>query len=212
MIKKEKEVKFMKMKGLVIFTSLVLLTAILSGAAPVNGEVGLYDKIIRLHVIANSDSEQDQALKLKVRDAALECMDGFISADATLEQSKQILQANETALTDACKAVIEEAGKEYEIAVVYGVETYPEKCYDGITLPAGDYYSVRIVIGEGAGQNWWCVLFPPLCIGAAKDHREKLVSAGLTKDEIDVISDSESGKYVIKFKILEFLRETFKRK
>jgi stage II sporulation protein R len=202
----------MKMKGLVIFTSLVLLTAILSGAAPVNGEVGLYDKIIRLHVIANSDSEEDQALKLKVSEAALECMDGFISADATLEQSKQILQANETALTDACKAVIEEAGKEYEITVVYGVETYPEKCYDGITLPAGDYYSVRIVIGEGAGQNWWCVLFPPLCIGAAKDRGQKLVSAGLTKDEIDIISDSESEKYVIKFKILEFLRETFKRK
>ena len=202
----------MKMKGLVVFTALVILTATLGGVVPVNGEVGLYDKIIRLHVIANSDSEEDQALKLKVRDAALECMDGFISADATLEQSKQILLANEKALTDACKAVIGEAGKDYDISIVYGVETYPEKCYDGITLPAGDYYSVRIVIGEGEGRNWWCVLFPPLCIGAAKDHEQKLVSAGLTKDEIDIISDSESEKYVIKFKILEFLRETFKRK
>ena len=202
----------MKMKGLIIFTSLVVLTAVLSGAAPVNGEVGLYDKIIRLHVIANSDSEEDQALKLKVRDAALECMDGFVSEDATIGQAKQILQANEKALTEACKAVVEEAGKDYEIAVVYGVETYPEKCYDGITLPSGDYYSVRIVIGEGAGRNWWCVLFPPLCIGAAKDHGQKLVAAGLTKDEIDIISDSESGKYVIKFRILEFFRQTFQRK
>ncbi len=202
----------MKMKGLVIFTSLVLLTAILSGAAPVNGEVGLYDKIIRLHVIANSDSEEDQALKLKVRDAALECMDGFISADASFEQSKQILECNEKTLLDACKEVVSKAGRDYDICIVYGVETYPEKRYEDVTLPAGDYYSVRIVIGEGGGQNWWCVLFPPLCIGAAKDHREKLVSAGLTKDEIDVISDSESGKYVIKFKILEFLRETFRRK
>ena len=202
----------MKMKGLVIFTALVILTATLSGAVPVNGEVGLYDKIIRLHVIANSDSDEDQALKLRVRDAALECMDGFISENASIEQAKQILEANEKALTEACEAVIGDAGKDYKINIVYGVETYPEKCYEDVTLPAGDYYSVRIVIGEGEGQNWWCVLFPPLCIGAAKDHGQKLVSAGLTKDEIDIISDSGSGKYVIKFRFLEFLRQTFRKK
>lgn len=202
----------MKMKGLVIFTSLVILTATLSGAVPVNGEVGLYDKIIRLHVIANSDSEEDQALKLKVRDAALECIDGFISDGATLSQSKEILEANEKTLSEACSRVIEENGAEYDIKIAYGTETYPERCYEDVTLPAGDYYSVRIVIGEGKGQNWWCVLFPPLCIGAAKDHGQKLVSAGLTKDEIDVISDSGSGQYVIKFKFLEFLRQTFRKK
>ncbi len=202
----------MKMKGLVIFTSLVLLISILGAAVPVNGEVKLYDKIIRLHVIANSDSEEDQALKLKVRDAALECMDGFISDDATLEQSKQILQANEPALLSACGQVIEDSGKDYDVKIKYGVETYPEREYEGVTLPAGDYYSVRIVIGEGEGQNWWCVLFPPLCIGAAKDHGQKLAAAGLTKDEIDIISDSNSGKYVIKFRFLEFLRQTFRKK
>ena len=202
----------MKMKGLVIFTSLVLLTAILSGAIPVNGEVKLYDKMIRLHVIANSDSEEDQALKLKVRDAALECMDGFISADATLEQAKRILEANEKTLIKTCKDVIKEAGEDYGVEIKYGVETYPEREYEGVTLPSGDYYSVRIVLGEGGGRNWWCVLFPPLCIGAAKDHSQKLAAAGLTKDEIDIISDSNSGRYVIKFRFLEFLRQTFRKK
>ncbi len=198
------------MRATVIFTSLVLIVTMLSGAVPVNGEVELYDKVVRLHVIADSDEAEDQALKLKVRDAILDDMKDYMSSSLSVEQAEQIIEANSERIRLTAEKCIKENGSDDAVSVSLGYETYPTRSYEGVSLPSGRYYSVRVMIGEAAGQNWWCVLFPPLCIGAASAEDE-LVEAGLTKEEVDILCDNDSQEYVIKFKILEFFKSVFKK-
>lgn len=202
----------MKYRGLIFFTALVLLTAVLRAALPVNGEAGVYDKLVRLHVVANSDSDEDQALKLKVRDALLEYSHEILSGCKTADEAKAAVEAHRDDIISVCRGVIAENGSDHPVSLKLGFEAYPEKTYGGVTLPSGDYYSVRVIIGEGGGHNWWCVLFPPLCVGAAEEERSVMASAGLTKDEVDLLTDNDGGKYVLKFRIIEFLRRTFTSK
>ena len=202
----------MKFRALIIFTSLVLLMSAASAALPLNGEAGLYDKLIRLHVIANSDGGEDQSLKLSVRDAVLDFVTACVSDCENVAEAKAAIEENRDKIKEICQSVVIEQGYGYNVRVEAGIEKYPEKSYGGFTLPSGDYYSVRILIGEAAGRNWWCVLFPPLCVGAATEERAVMASAGLTKNEIDVITENEGGGYEIKFKIIEFLRGIFASK
>ncbi len=202
----------MKFRSLMIFTSLVLLMSVASAALPLNGETELYDKLIRLHVIANSDSEEDQRLKLCVRDAALDCISARVSDCKSVEEAKIAIEECKDVLLSVCKAAISGQGYDCDVKIETGTEKYPEKSYGGFTLPSGDYYSLRIMIGEAAGRNWWCVLFPPLCVGAATEETAVMASAGLTKNEIDVITENEGKGYVVKFKIIEFLRGIFASK
>lgn len=199
----------MKIRALIIFTVLCLLTGISRSILPVNGEVGVYDKIVRLHVIANSDSDEDQALKLKVRDAVLEMTRQFLSSDADVDTAKEILAANKDRLLSACRECISANGYDYPVEIEFSMENYPVRQYEDVTLPSGDYFSVRVNIGRAEGQNWWCVLFPPLCIGAAKNHSDTMIEAGLTKNEVDMLTDNDDGKYVLKFRIVEFFRSIF---
>ena len=199
----------MKFRALIIFTSLVLLMAVCSSALPVNGEVGLYNKLIRLHVLANSDSEEDQALKLKVRDAVLESTKDVISACADVTEAREAIEQSKEMIQAVCEKAVSDAGYEYPVSIAFGVEKYPEKSYGSVTLPSGDYCSVRVMIGEAEGHNWWCVLFPPLCVGAAKNERDVMTEAGLTKNEVDVLTENDGDKYVLKFKIIEFFRRAF---
>ena len=199
----------MKYRGLLIFTALVLITSVLCSALPVNGGVGLYDKVVRLHVIANSDSEEDQALKLAVRDSLLCEVDGLVSGASDANEARRIIEENAGRLTEVCEKTVAENGSDQSVSIELGYEKYPEKCYDGVTLPSGDYYSVRVKLGEASGHNWWCVLFPPLCVGAAKDKSEVMAAAGLTRDEVGVMTENDGGGYVLKFRIIEFFRRSF---
>lgn len=196
------------MKGITLFCVFALCFSLLTAALPAGGEIELYDRIVRLHVIANSDSDEDQTLKLGVRDAVLAEMDNFISADASFEQAVEIISASKSTLLDVCKTYIASSGYDYDCDIALGVEEYPARVYEGVSLPAGRYYSVRVLIGQAAGENWWCVLFPPLCLGAA-EPKEELVQAGLTPDEVNILTDNEDGEYVLKFKLLEFFNEVF---
>lgn len=202
----------MKFRALIIFTALVLLMTVCSAALPVNGEVGLYNKLIRLHVLANSDSEEDQALKLKVRDAVLDYTNNVITDCGDVETAKETIEKNKEEIEAVCAAVIKDEGFDYPVTVMLGYEKYPEKTYNSFTLPSGDYYSVRVMIGEAEGHNWWCVLFPPLCVGAAKDERSVMAAAGLTKNEVDILTENEGEKYVLKFRVVEFFRRAFTSK
>ena len=199
----------MKLRGLIIFTSLVLLTAVLGSVLPVNGEVRLYDKMIRLHVLANSDSEEDQNLKLQVRDAVLQRASELLDGCATVSDAKRLLLEHRDELLSVCRERLSALGCDCPVSIELGVEKYPERTYDSVTLPAGDYYSVRVLIGEAEGHNWWCVLFPQLCVGASKDGRETLTAAGLTKDEVDILTENDNGRYVLKFRLIEFFRRAF---
>ena len=175
------------MRYLVIFTSLVLAVCLLCSFMPTKNDMKIYDDIVRLHIIAASDSEEDQRLKEGVRDAVLPEL--FLSAtlDAVRETAENYLLSN---------------GCEYPVSVTVSREVYPERTFKNITLPAGEYTSLRIMIGEAVGRNWWGVLFPQLCTGAASAEKE-LKKTGFTSDQIKILTESESPKYKIKFKILE---------
>jgi stage II sporulation protein R len=121
------------------------------------------NKLIRFHVIANSDSDQDQALKRAVRDAILEKVSPKLASSHTLDESRQILQSVRSEMEDIGKSVVKSWGKDYTVRTEYGHFSFPTKSYGSLILPAGDYEALRVVIGKGSGSNWWCVLFPPLC-------------------------------------------------
>ena len=164
-------------------------------------------KMLRMHVIANSDSEADQSLKLKVRDAVLEegreIFDGSVTADSAEEKiTPQLSRLKETA-----ERVIAEQGFEYKAEVLVCRDFFPTRTYeDSVTLPAGYYTAVKVVIGEGKGHNWWCVMFPPLCMPAAEADCK--IEDVLTEGESDIVKNGE--KYRIKFKVLEICERLFK--
>lgn len=121
------------------------------------------DKLIRFHIRANSDNEEDQNLKLKIRDEILEEMEEKFSDTKSLNESRNIIKENMDKMKEITEKVIDREGKDYEVAVTLGQDKFPTRKYGDLVLPAGDYETLLITIGEGKGQNWWCVMFPPLC-------------------------------------------------
>lgn len=165
-------------------------------------EEKIYDSVIRLHILANSNSETDQALKLKVRDAIIAESGGLF--ENTEPDKLPLDQMDELGEKFAAIAnrVIRENGFDYTATAVWGKESYPTREYDGITFPAGEYYSLRINLGNAEGENWWCVLFPPLCTNASS-VQESLQKMGISKSGTKVYT---SKRYVFRFKILEFFK------
>ena len=168
----------------------------------------LADKVIRLHVIAHSDSPEDQALKLQVRDRILAESGELLSGGATLEQARAALQDSLAELAGIGAEAVGEAGYSYPVtASLVHNYWFPTKTYTDFALPAGQYTALRIEIGEGAGQNWWCVVFPPLCLGSVTETVEETAAdAGLTKGQVSLITGEDEG-YVVKFRAIELLEE-----
>lgn len=165
----------------------------------------LSDSVLRLHVIANSDSEEDQTLKLAVRDRVLEEVQSICPEDATLEEVKAALRSSLHEIANAGNAVVEERGYDYTVQATLTECWFPTKQYEGFALPAGEYQALRVVVGTGEGQNWWCVAFPPLCTGAASETLEEAVSAGyFSEDQVALVTENDTG-YVLKFKCMEWL-------
>lgn len=121
------------------------------------------EDLIRFHVLANSDSEEDQALKRAVRDAILKEVSPRLAESQSLEESRSILTSLRPQMEKIGKAVVQAWGKDYEVQTDYGHFSFPTKSYGTLVLPAGEYEAVRVLIGKAEGSNWWCVLFPPLC-------------------------------------------------
>ena len=167
----------------------------------------LADSVIRFHVIANSDSREDQALKLAVRDRVLEQAQAVYPENATLPQARAALEGALDQLAQAGQAVVEEQGYDYQVTARMEQCWFPTKEYDGFALPAGEYTALRVVIGEGQGQNWWCVAFPPLCLGAAGETVDTAAQAGyFTPEQVSLVTEENTG-YVLKFKGMELLGE-----
>lgn len=170
----------------------------------------LADKVVRLHIIANSDSAEDQALKLRVRDHILEESQDLIVTDGGLDAAVASINGHLDDLVDAATETVQAAGYDYPVTATLEKTWFPTKTYTDFAMPAGNYTALRIVIGEGKGQNWWCVVFPPLCMGSVTETvADTAASAGLTKDEVALITGESEG-YVIKFKAIE-LWEEFKQ-
>ena len=121
------------------------------------------DKIIRFHVRANSDLEEDQELKLKVRDRILEVMGDKFENVTSLDESRVVIQENINEIEAISREVIQDNDRDYPVKVTLGQDNFPIRRYGNMIFPQGEYETLLVTIGEGAGQNWWCVMFPPLC-------------------------------------------------
>jgi len=192
------------MRYLLTFTSGLLVLTMLCIAMPFAAEGELYDQFVRLHVLANSDSEADQTVKMAVRDAVVEKTASLTAGCTDVRQALAVLESNAAQLAQTANGVLLEKGFDYGARVVIGQEYYPTREYEEVTLPAGVYRSARIILGDGEGKNWWCILFPPLCTDAAK-ARDKLKAAGFTSNQIRILTDSDDVTYKLKFRSLEIL-------
>ena len=184
-----------------------LLVTLCTGAWLGREQEELAGQVIRLHVIANSDSREDQALKLEVRDRILERAQELYPEHATLAEARAALEESLSELSRIGEQTVKEAGYDYPVTAQLTQCWFPTKEYEDFALPAGDYTALRIVIGEGEGQNWWCVAFPPLCLGAASQSVEEAAQAGyFDADQTALITGASEG-YVLKFKGMELLGE-----
>ena len=194
-------------KRLLIATFVLCGVLLFVGLFPVHGEEQIYDTVVRLHVLANSDSDEDQALKLRVRDAVLEVTAPLLTDCKTQDEAKECLEAHADEIRTAAEGVIAAEGRTDTVSILLDREEYPERDYDSFCFPAGTYLSLRVCIGEAEGQNWWCCLFPPLCLGTAttstKDAEEEFIAVGLTPSQYKFITESEKPVYKVRFKILE---------
>ncbi|MBR2935396.1 MAG: stage II sporulation protein R, partial [Oscillospiraceae bacterium] len=187
-----------------------ILVAALMGAYLDREQAALADSVIRLHVIANSDSRADQELKYQVRDRILTEAAALYQPGDDLQQVRKSMEDNLTLLAQAGREVVEEQGYDYPVSAKLERTWFPTKKYTDFALPAGNYTALRIVVGEGKGENWWCVAFPPLCLGSVSETVDEAAAAGsFTPEQVSLIT-GESGGYVVKFKAME-LWEEFKK-
>lgn len=168
------------------------------------GQAALADKVIRLHVVANSDSQADQEIKLAVRDRILEEAGELFTQAQSVEEARAALEGRLAELAAAGEETLAAAGRTDAVEVSLEDNVwFPTKRYTDFALPAGDYTALRVVIGAGEGRNWWCVVFPPLCLGSVTETVEATAAAGgLTQDQVALITGEDEG-YVVKFKLME---------
>ena len=183
----------------------LLLSALLLAALPVSGEEAVYSDVVRLHILAQSDDEGDQADKLAVRDAILEGYRDFFNGFSTRNEVETALTEEKlNEIRGTAEETLRSRGKAADVSVTYSREYYPTRTYDAVTLPAGEYGSLRVVIGAGEGKNWWCVLFPPLCTAASVEG----VPLGLSDPEYRLVT---GGKKSVRFKSLELIALLFSK-
>ena len=172
------------------------------------GEVDdLRGRVLRLHILANSDSAVDQSVKLKVRDAVVEEYAGLLDGATNADEAATLA---ETQLDEVCavaQRVLREQGADYGVFAEVTTAYFPTRVYDNVTLPAGRYPAVRLLLGKGEGHNWWCVLFPPLCVSAATD--KKTTADVLTPAEDTLVTDT--ARYAVKFKVVEWWETLFEK-
>lgn len=188
-----------RISALILITTLAL--GLLGCAVLQAGQRQLAAKLIRLHVVANSDSDEDQAVKLRVRDAVLQAAQPYVTGP----DAEGALAENLGALERAAAKALRSLGREDAVSVTLQNEAFPTRAYETFSLPAGVYRTLRVTIGAGAGHNWWCVVFPTLCTAASLDELETAAAAGgFSEGEVKLITGAEDG-YVLKFRILELL-------
>ena len=195
-----------------LLTILVTVSVIFSviGLLPVHSEAEIYDSVIRLHVKANSNSDHDQALKLTVRDAILEKYGEKLRQYTSIDDAEQGLAELLTDIEKCAEEVIYTQGDSYDADVSLGFEEYPTRSYGALCFPAGKYLSLQVNIGAANGENWWCVLFPPLCLDAATrsaTNEDAFISVGLSPDQYAIITETDKHSYEARFKILEILQD-----
>lgn len=183
--------------------SLLLLASFFAfGTALERQQQDISNKLLRLHVVANSDSDTDQTLKLKVRDAVLGEADVLLQGTDSQEQAKQVLRCNLSRLESAAKGVLTKEGSSQTVEVTLARELFGTRYYDTFALPGGYYDALRVTLGSGNGHNWWCVVYPQICSAAVTDQRTVAVMGGLTEDQA-MLLEGEAPEYEFRFRVLE---------
>lgn len=200
---KTKKTAAHRLKAWEILLCLAMFAFLMSGAMAMQRQDELADKVVRLHVLANSDSEEDQTLKLLVRDAVLEQAEFILEGSADRREAEALLRGQLLEFERTAEAVVRENGYDYAVTVELEDTEFPTREYDSFSLPAGEYLALRVLIGAAGGQNWWCVVFPPLCTAAAADVSVTAMAAGLSQEEVRLITEEDTG-YVLKLKTVEF--------
>ncbi len=204
-----------KVKMVIILTFLFFVYTTLCAISYANDiSTDIADSVFRLHVIANSDSEIDQDLKYTVRDALLSYMNDLCANCTSKEEAISIASEHLEDFKEIALNTIQEEGFDYSVNIRIGNFEFPTKHYGDISLPAGTYDALRVEIGEAKGQNWWCVMFPPLCFvdassGIVPEESKEDLQNTLTDEEFSIVSDNDSNfGFQLKFKILEILNNT----
>lgn len=177
-----------------------LLTFILALTGFANNCENLSTKVLRLHILANSDAAEDQALKLNVRDKIIEKSGNFLNTATSKASAQSLTAENLDNIRKIAEQEVQTRGYSYPIRVQMTKMYFPTRSYGNRTLPAGRYDALRVLIGEGKGKNWWCVIFPQMCLGSAKNSAA--VDSVFSDSEKKIINSSEN--YEIKFKVVEW--------
>ena len=204
-----------KVKMVIILTFLFFLYTSICAISYANDiSTDIADSVFRLHVIANSDSDDDQNLKYIVRDHLLEYMNTLCANCTSKEEAIAIANEHINEFKEIALNTIKDEGFNYSVTVNIGNFEFPTKHYGDISLPAGYYDALKVEIGEAKGQNWWCVMFPPLCFvdtssGIVPEESKEELQNSLTDEEFSIVSDNEENPtFKLKFKILEILNDT----
>ena len=206
-------IKFLKNSSIVLFL-LFIYILFSAGSYSIAISSDLSQSVFRLHVLANSDSKEDQELKLKVRDNLLNYMNEICSNCSTKEEAMKIANENKDKFQEIAENTIKENGFNYSVKININNFYFPTKSYGDISLPAGYYDALRVEIGEAKGQNWWCVMFPSLCFidvssGIVDKNAKENLEENLQDESYEIISQNEEKSEVkFKFKIIEFFAKT----
>ena len=205
--------KNQKLKSFILLASLLFLYVFVSAQSYATAvSENLSNAVFRLHVIANSDTDEDQSLKLKVRDALLNYMNNICSNCSTKEEAISIATAHKEDFQKIAEQTIKDNGYNYSVKININNFYFPTKNYGDISLPAGMYDALRVEIGEAKGQNWWCVMFPSLCFidissGIVDDESKENLEENLETESYTIISDNTNSSIKLKFKLIEFFAE-----
>ena len=198
-------------KKFFIIIFILFISTYYCGVYLYNLQNSISNKVIRFHVIANSDSAFDQSLKLKVRDKTVEYLTPLLANSKNINESREIINRNINNIQNIATETLA-AFSDYTATVELTNSKFPTKNYGDYSFPAGDYEALKITIGEGNGQNWWCVMFPPLCFtDSSIEFTEESVETlrqNLSNEELELISNSNKPKVQIKFKFLEWLNNS----
>ena len=191
---------FFMNKTLKIFVPLFLVFVfVFSYIAPfIETSENISDQVFRLHILANSDSAEDQQLKLKVRDEILKKGEKVFASSNSLEETIELCKNNIALFQQTAEQCLKDNGSDYEVKVYVDKEYFNTREYDEITLPSGIYNALKIEIGQGKGHNWWCVMFPAICLSSVTDDE---LNKYLSEDEQKLVNSD--SKYEVRFKIVE---------
>ena len=188
-----------------IFISAILFFLLL--LLPLKNADNLYNSVIRIHVLANSDSETDQALKISVRDSILAFAREKFARQTSRDEAREEINRYMTEMEQIAENTLAAAGCHLPVKITLGEEYYPTREYETLALPAGSYLSLRVQIGNAQGKNWWCILFPPMCLSSAVEAEDALTEIGMSRENVETVLGQEPN-YRIRFKLLELFQET----